>query len=41
MFFYDKIDLKTKSDFNQILDNRLAKGEISIKEYNEIKNARR
>lgn len=40
LFFYDKIDLSKKSNFKQILDERLAKGEITIEEYNKIKKAR-
>ena len=40
-FFYDKRDFLHKSSFDEILDKRLAKGDITIEEYKHISNARK
>jgi uncharacterized membrane protein len=39
--FYDKVDIPRRRTFEDILDERLAKGEITIEEYNQLKKVKR
>lgn len=42
VFLYDKQDLFTSTTrFDKILDERLAKGEISLEEYKKLKEAKK
>jgi uncharacterized membrane protein len=39
--FYDKVDIPRSRNFEDILDERLAKGELTIEEYNQLKKVKR